>query len=443
MKKHISIVLVASIACLMLTPIFSYANTFDNDGTFDYEEKISYAEMNSEDLINYEQKVIYAPANPAKSKIDVVQDDDANVLQWTTSDFTKRNLDAKLTIPLENSFNINDGPFSLEFRAKLPANSYRWINKGFMNFETAETKAKDTIDPALMFGLGQYSGDFFSPVANKSVYFLTNINSASFKLMCSKYFDKYYTYRFDVDPENATYRFYCKADDEQQWTEPYAELKVLNPYTTDDTTDTFEKGVIPTGALPADDIVALSLSSGCYIAASNPSETEKEEAKKEVSYYISDIKISQIKVPVIESISIADGEKFFKPNNNINIAFKSQINAQSVNYDNVYIAKILNDGTKETVAHDIYTVNCDESGKNIVLSFNDEKQLDYLTEYKLHIKDIESNSEGRGKLGNPIEINFRTVGQYEINVNQFNITDRELKKALVKCYNTVNKKYFN
>lgn len=65
-----------------------------------------------------------------------------------------------------------------------------------------------------------------------------------------------------------------------------------NPYTID-TTDTFNKGEMPTGNLPAEDIVALSLTSTCIIDNDTTSSTQLDDAKAEKGYYISDISIKQ------------------------------------------------------------------------------------------------------------------------------------------------------
>jgi len=416
MKKIISVILAVTII-YSIGSVIAYAGPFDGD-VFDFDEKIDYSELTSDDLINYEQKVISAPANPAKSDISIAEDENRKVLKWSTSEYTGRNQQVRLTIPLGGAFNAANGPFSLEFKAKLPKNDYRWIAEGFMNLETDKTKAANA--PALRFGLGQYRGNTFVPVANNSVYFVRQD-----ELKASDYFDKYTTYRFDIDPDSKTFRFYLKADAESGWTEPYANIKFSNPYTPD-TADTFDKGLLPTGTLPTDDIVALSLSSGCYISASNPTDFEKSEAKKEVSYYISNISIRQLKIPVIESVSISDGERYVRPDSNINITFKSGIYSGSVNKENVYLSQVCDDGVEKPVSADVYNVECTNDNKGIILSFNSGKSLDYLSDYKLYVKNIEADSEARGKMTGIAEIAFKTLGRYEIDKESTGISDNLL-----------------
>jgi len=276
MKKFlVSLLILAMLSCMF--SVTSFAAPVDKN-IYKYSKTIDYSTVAAEDLTGY-NSVLLGSGNAASSETSIITDGGEKVLKWTTSRFTASGQRIKLAFPINSAFKAADGPFSLEFKAKLPINAYRWIAEGFMNLETDKTKATNT--PALRFGLGQYRGTTFVPVANNSVYFVRQNEQKA-----SDYFNKYTTYKFDIDPVNKTFRFYLKADGENSWTEPYANVNFSNPYTAD-TTDTFDKGLLPTGELPADDITAFSLSSGCY---DNPGSTD---LAAEVSYYISYISIKQ------------------------------------------------------------------------------------------------------------------------------------------------------
>ena len=288
MKKYLAILTVfALIGCMFNIPV--QAAPIDKN-TYKYNETIDYSNSSYQNLSNYELRTKWTDKS---STVEIAKDSDVNVLKWTTGGFTARGMAQALNIPLNKPFNANNGEFTLEFRAKLPQNKYRWFENGFMNFETAASKSDSNLTPALRFGLSKISGDYFQPVINGSSYtFMGNVNyNNNYKLYESSYCNKYITYRFDVDPDAKTFRFYTK-EDGKTWNEPYKDLQVPNPYTAD-TTDKFDKGLLPTGTLPTDDIVALSLSSGCFIANATTDSTQLEEAQKEISYYISSIKIQQ------------------------------------------------------------------------------------------------------------------------------------------------------
>ena len=421
MKKHKFAFFAVLTVCLMLSSI-SYADFEDN--TYDYDVTINYSELTTDDLSGYESHKNWGSQI---SDWSVSEDAGSNVLKWTTSNFNARNQGLKLNIPLDEPFKASDGVFALEFRAKLPKESaYRWLVNGFMNFETESSKSKAD-SSALRFGLCQASGTGFQPVINGSAYaLLSDIGwGEDSKLLYADYGDKYVTYKFVVDPDAKTFRFYVKPDGDS-WSEPYANKNFKNPYTAD-TTDTFNKGEMPTGNLPAEDIVALSLTSTCIIDNGTTSNVQLDDAKSEKGYYISDVSIRQVNIPVIDSVSLSDGERYFQPDADITVAFKSEINAETVNCDNVYIAKVLSDGSEEAVSQDVYSVKLADDSKTIVLSFDSGKRLDYLTEYRLYVKDIESNGKGRGKLSSPLVVNFRTLTQYEIDVKQFGIENNILK----------------
>ena len=81
---------------------------------------------------------------------------------------------------------------------------------------------------------------------------------------------------------------------------------------------------------------------------------------------------------------------------------------------------------KKPVSADVYNVECTNDNKGIILSFNSGKSLDYLSDYKLYVKNIEADSEARGKMTGIAEIAFKTLGRYEIDKESTGISDNLL-----------------
>ena len=287
MKKMLSLFVAIAIIGSMLC-VSAYAAPMDVN-SYNYNMSVDYSSLSTEDLTGYTS---VKSLTTHSSDYSVSSDSGVDVLKWTTKEFKATNENSKLNIPLDKPFYANEGAFVLEFRTKLPKEStYRQLVNGFMNFETESSKS-NAGSSALKFGLGQATGNGFQPVINGSVYALLNDIGwgDDNKLLYSNYGDKYVTYKFVVDPDTKTFRFYVKPDG-SSWSEPYADKSFKNPYTTTDTTDTFEKGLMPTGELPTEPIVALSLTS-TYI--NNESvEAGTSDAALEKNYYVSDISIQQ------------------------------------------------------------------------------------------------------------------------------------------------------
>ena len=246
------------------------------------------------------------------------------VLNWTTSNYGKNNTYALMTIPLEEEIDIADGPFTVSVKAKLPNVAGRRI-RGFAILGGNTAATYSATDDTLM-GMAQLddksgymieaghtelwmnkqdadsNGDGkIDDVSNTSEY--NNIGTTT---LARRFFisqadanSDYYTYRWDVDPETQTFRFFCQKEGETGWAEPYGDLYMMNT-NTDEQMDRFvEAGVMPTGKLP-EKIKSLKFRQYEYI--------EGNKANS-VTTYIKSIKVQQEKLRLLNHNGVLKDNK--------------------------------------------------------------------------------------------------------------------------------------
>lgn len=175
-------------------------------------------------------------------------------------------------IPLGDlSINTNQGPFSLRVKAKLYNHNSAVIRNfpslgddtGFVNFGigwcagiTLSTGNNGLFLNANNRGDGMWS---WKTHINTDATVGNTANNVNLVKGTDRYFigtadasSDYYTYRWDIDPQTKTFRFFYKKDGDTQWIQPWADFNMVNPYisTADNIVRFDEKGIFPTGDLP-------------------------------------------------------------------------------------------------------------------------------------------------------------------------------------------------
>ena len=175
-------------------------------------------------------------------------------------------------IPLGDlSINTNEGPFSLRVKAKL----YNHNSAVLRNFPSLGDDNR-----FVNFGIGWCAGVTLS-AGNNGIFLNANnradgmwswkthintdatvgnsANNVNLVNNLDRYFMgtsdaslDYYTYRWDIDPQAMTFRFFYKKDGDTKWIQPWADYNMVNPYisTPDNIVRFDEKGIFPTGDLP-------------------------------------------------------------------------------------------------------------------------------------------------------------------------------------------------
>lgn len=258
LKRLISLMLSVSLIVVMLcTAVPVSAAQYYVNTTIDYSQVT--------DTSSYTH-VIGGWTKTANSSATVAN----NMLEWTTSDYGMKNTYAVMAIPLTEAIETKNGPFTIAITAKLSnISGRRYKGFGILGSDTGgdyDAGADNLIGLAqlddtnymvnagnLSHGLWMYKQDDGETNFNTNSEYnnvgTKNKNDIKF-ITTSVAAESFYTYRWDVDPETQTFRFYYRKDGDTTWIQPYADFYMMNT-NTETQNDRFDTpGVLPTCALP-------------------------------------------------------------------------------------------------------------------------------------------------------------------------------------------------
>ncbi|MBQ7960004.1 MAG: Ig-like domain-containing protein [Clostridia bacterium] len=341
------------------------------------------------------------------------------VLNWTTSNYGDRNTYALMTIPLEEEIDIANGPFTVSVKAKLPNAAGRRI-RGFAilggNTDATYSTADDTLmgmaqlddKSGYMLEAGQTELWMNKQDDGTSVNNSSDYNNVGTTTLARRFFisqadanSDYYTYRWNVDPETQTFRFFYQQEGDTEWTEPYGDLYMMNTNTTEQNDRFAEAGVMPTGTLPAK-IKALKFRQYEY---------DVNNIANSVTTYIKSISVEQgvqrptVTAVTVDGLELSDNENV-PLNGQIDISFDSEVFAGSVTKANISMSQVIGGAA---VAEDVYTLEQSADKQVISIKFNDGKSLEYSTKYKLKISGIKADTQLQAEMNGGKEILFTTT----------------------------------
>lgn len=345
------------------------------------------------------------------------------VLNWTTSDYGANNTYAVMTIPLEKEIDPAKGEFSVSVTAKLPNKSGRRI-RGFAILGANTNATYDVNTDTLMgpaqvddsngytmetgfYDLWMYKQDDASNFSSNSdnnnvgtksisdIYFISQANANA----------DYVTYKFDIDPQDKTFRFYFKKEGDAEWTEPYSDFYMMNSNTAEANDRFSEPGILPIKHFP-NKIKSLKFRYSEYNA-----NTKAEAA----TTYIKNITVEQIEKPSVTEIKqgetvISENAEDVATDMQTDIVFNMVVKPETVSKDNIYL---VNAESGERVDDSIYSLVQSDDFKTVSIKFAEGKALEFGKKYRLEISGIKAYTEIEGEMKNEKVISFSTAEKYK------------------------------
>lgn len=402
---------------------------------------IDYSDYDNSDLTDY--TVAPPQGSTAQGNFSIASDTvgqtTQNVLKFTTTSANKNSFILG-TIPLGQSISTTNGK---EFTIKLKAKVSGISNRPLRGFPVLSDGTTDSV-----FGLSWMNGNTQVMInANSFVegiwlYKGTNSSGATVNTGSGVYNNidsvndrffinlsgtgsassQYVTYKWVVDPQNKTFRFYYSTNDGASWTEPYSSRTMLNTNTTDVADDRLPAGVFPTGTLP-------STISHFKIREVNHSGSTNTTPN---STYIASIEVEQgVERPSVTSTSILDGAENVSNNARIDVSFDMEILPSSVTKENFSLVKV----GSGAVSQDMYSLEQSADKKTVSVILNEGYSYDFAKTYRLTVKGVKANTQLAAQMETTKKVTFEIevnpdapggVGGFEGEIDYSTYTDADV-----------------
>lgn len=411
---------------------------------------IDYNEMTE---VPASYKTINAELSNFSMGTDTVEGEAKNVLQITTLPRTTSN--AQMIIPLGGTIDTTK-PFTLIIQMNFPtvSGSQRRLQY-FPALSSGETSPAwdNNTDKAFGFYRTNFIPDNLYAVAGGSAFYVRSLigskgsgnNNASYASGTAanvrettlgslvqtdqsvtgdgSFAGKYLYYRWDVDTTAGTYKLFYSADG-NAWTLAYSKFNFAKPETVtlaqEPTGRYAEKGVLPTGTLPATvkSFKFWEQANSGDIAGTLVYKIAKIQAKELLT--ITNSGLTDVDTTV-------DGLQV-SPYDTITMEFSSSVDTDDINNANIYLEEIAEDGTATKVAADgLYTFGFADNNKKVNIAFEAGKALKLDAKYRLTVKGV-YDANGIGSVAyNTYE--FETVPRYEIVNTGVTATDADVNVA--------------